>query len=426
MPTVDVAPASYEAASALLGRQVAPALDDIVGRLTGTLSQTGGMAGSDPAGRAWAGSYDAATRSVVSGMQTQTSAAFRLAGLLEQTGFNHRCAELASRAGADVSVDRTRYDLMFPGCASTVPTAAGGTGGGPPGWSLVQKYLAGYVWPNGHQDRLRAAAGAWRQASAEMGKLPEATLQAQYSIDQQVSPDAGTAVEVCAAYGGHLDEVASMCQTLADACDAMAGHLDQAHSQIEHELAWGTAETIGITAITFGFGAVFGVSEGRIAAAAARIGDIIAQLIAKAEALAGSMSGIVTRAVAVVQRLKPLSEADTVAAEVENAQQLPEIGSTAEEIADQNLELAAEKEAADAKAWSELPTAARRSEKPPGFDPETWQWRSASRNKVGMDWWDPEGGEWRYHPADKYHAPHWDYNPWTQWNTRWQHLYPGD
>jgi hypothetical protein len=70
-----------------------------------------------------------------------------------------------------------------------------------------------------------------------------------------------------------------------------------------------------------------------------------------------------------------------------------------------------------ARALSTFPKAARLSEKPPGFNPETWEWRSATRNKVGNDWWDPEGGEWRYHPADKYHDPHWDYNPWTQWNS---------
>jgi hypothetical protein len=72
-----------------------------------------------------------------------------------------------------------------------------------------------------------------------------------------------------------------------------------------------------------------------------------------------------------------------------------------------------------------FPKAAQLSEKPPGFEPETWQWRSATRANVGKDSWDPEGGEWRYHPADKYHDPHWDHNPWTNWNKPWQHLYPG-
>ena len=78
------------------------------------------------------------------------------------------------------------------------------------------------------------------------------------------------------------------------------------------------------------------------------------------------------------------------------------------------------------RALASLPKAARNSEKPPGFNPETWQWREGSRANVPRSWWDPEGGEWRFHPADKYHDPHFDYNPWQQWNNPWQHLYPGD
>jgi hypothetical protein len=78
------------------------------------------------------------------------------------------------------------------------------------------------------------------------------------------------------------------------------------------------------------------------------------------------------------------------------------------------------------RALARLPKAARQSEKPPGFNPETWQWREGSRTNVPRSWWDPEGGEWRFHPADKRHDPHWDYNPWEQRNHPWQHLYPGD
>ena len=85
---------------------------------------------------------------------------------------------------------------------------------------------------------------------------------------------------------------------------------------------------------------------------------------------------------------------------------------------------AAEEGTAFGRALSRFPKAARLSKKPPGFDPQTWQWRDASRNIPEKHWWDPEGGEWRYHPADKWHGPHWDYNPWTEWNSPWQHIYP--
>ncbi|MCA4135320.1 DUF6531 domain-containing protein [Arthrobacter sp. M4] len=79
------------------------------------------------------------------------------------------------------------------------------------------------------------------------------------------------------------------------------------------------------------------------------------------------------------------------------------------------------------RALSKLPKDAQRSEKPPGFDPETWNWMGASRQGLAeKHWYDPRGGEWRNHPADKWHDSHWDYNPWTEWNSPWQHIYPGE
>lgn len=87
--------------------------------------------------------------------------------------------------------------------------------------------------------------------------------------------------------------------------------------------------------------------------------------------------------------------------------------------------VAAEEATAASRALSRFPKAAQRSEKPPGFDPQTYQWREASRSIPEKHWWDPAGGEWRYHGADKWHEPHWDYNPWSQWNSPWQHIYPG-
>lgn len=58
--------------------------------------------------------------------------------------------------------------------------------------------------------------------------------------------------------------------------------------------------------------------------------------------------------------------------------------------------------------------------KPPGWTPD-WQAGPASRTATdGWHWWDPQGGEWRYH-VDRHHSPHWDHNPWTDWNTKWEH-----
>lgn len=65
--------------------------------------------------------------------------------------------------------------------------------------------------------------------------------------------------------------------------------------------------------------------------------------------------------------------------------------------------------------------------KPPEWN-DQWQWRYPEGEGLGASyprWYDLEGGEWRWHAPDKYHSiGHWDYNPWTSWNSAWQNIYP--
>ena len=60
---------------------------------------------------------------------------------------------------------------------------------------------------------------------------------------------------------------------------------------------------------------------------------------------------------------------------------------------------------------------------PPGWDP-SWEWRYPEGSSTSSPrWFDPEGGEWRWHPPDKWHPDgHWDYNPWTEWNSPWRNI----
>ena len=55
---------------------------------------------------------------------------------------------------------------------------------------------------------------------------------------------------------------------------------------------------------------------------------------------------------------------------------------------------------------------------PEGIDPPTEGQckpgpasRPSERDKGGQSLWDPKGGEWRYFPENKWHNPHWDYQP---------------
>jgi len=46
-----------------------------------------------------------------------------------------------------------------------------------------------------------------------------------------------------------------------------------------------------------------------------------------------------------------------------------------------------------------------------------------SDRSIGVARHNPKGGEWRWHGPDKWHPDgHWDYNPWTNWNSPWQNV----
>ena len=60
---------------------------------------------------------------------------------------------------------------------------------------------------------------------------------------------------------------------------------------------------------------------------------------------------------------------------------------------------------------------------PPGWN-KNWEWGPPSGRADGSNrWFYEDGGEWRYHDVDPWHdTPHWDYNPWDQWNSPWQNV----
>ncbi len=47
---------------------------------------------------------------------------------------------------------------------------------------------------------------------------------------------------------------------------------------------------------------------------------------------------------------------------------------------------------------------------------------ASRRGSGGQSLYDESGGEWRYFEGDNYHSPHWDYNPWNNWNSQWQNV----
>lgn len=52
--------------------------------------------------------------------------------------------------------------------------------------------------------------------------------------------------------------------------------------------------------------------------------------------------------------------------------------------------------------------------------------RPSEAGKGGQSLWDENGGEWRYFPGDRYHNPHWDFNPHSVPNSPWDNVPIGD
>jgi hypothetical protein len=62
---------------------------------------------------------------------------------------------------------------------------------------------------------------------------------------------------------------------------------------------------------------------------------------------------------------------------------------------------------------------------PPGYNSNWSKMWGTREGATKPHWFDPQGGEWRWHAPDDWHGTgHWDYNPWTQWNSPWQNVYP--
>lgn len=128
MGRIDVDPGTFEAASKIFGHDVANALFEDYCVLQGALGDTGGMAGSDPAGVRWRSSYDAALVQISGVTQDVINGVYTLAGLLVTTGFNHGLANSASEPGGthDV-VDHEDYggDSVGLGGFQTASGSAG-------------------------------------------------------------------------------------------------------------------------------------------------------------------------------------------------------------------------------------------------------------------------------------------------------------
>jgi hypothetical protein len=279
------------------------------------------MAGADPGGRDWSSAYDEAAKATADGMTDATYACYKIATMLQQSGFNHGQAEQASdQTLFTTPADTTTYQAPARlSCDPDPPSAAGGSSDPPKGWGLIE-HAVGYVWPNGDPDKLRRAAHAWDAAADRLNTTSYEIPEALHAIRSQQSPEVEDAVTVCEAVMGHLQDIASSCRDLSTACIQLADHIEHAHKEVIDELtellAWTVAIQAGGAALAFfSFGGSAAAAQAaqavRIAATALRVGTVIPKLAAAARAVAAGITKVTTTIAGVSKRLKIFRSART-------------------------------------------------------------------------------------------------------------------
>ena len=290
MAIVAVEVTDLVAAAGTVSRSVADPLTDAVGAAVEVVSAGGGMAGDDPAAAQWAASYDRLGPAAIAAAEDVINACYRVAAMLAATARNYARAEAAStvRGHPSVAAVASLPDDTRIGLPAGVPSAVGGGSGSPAGWNFVVHHLGGYVWPNGHQDRLRATAAAWRTSAEALEDHAFAATVVDLRPLVDALPEGRDIATVCNALGEHLQAVARTHRALAHACSRLADHIDQAHSRVEHELgellAWTAGiQVVGGIASVFSFGTAEAPTQAgeaaRIAATAAKIVAILRDFV---------------------------------------------------------------------------------------------------------------------------------------------------
>lgn len=249
----------------------------------------GAVAGHDPAGTAWADSYDAVAPQTVQAIDQLSRASVNVGALLQQAGFNHAKAEAYSDVTGGGALPPETLSFA-PGAPMSVdlPSAEGGAIADPPaGWEWLQD-VCGLIWPDGDPGRLREMGAAWARAADDLDAGWMLVSQGITALDEQDSPEIESARGVCRLLGETLSELAAQCRAIGTACDDLAGHIDSARSELITEVNLMLASIIAIevaaglaAAATGGIGAVAmqGAAYGAVLTAGARMSLIISRLL---------------------------------------------------------------------------------------------------------------------------------------------------
>jgi hypothetical protein len=272
-----------------------------VNELASVLNTSAGMAGTDTGAHAWAIEYDPLGTSLIEAATAVVQGAGQCYDLLYATGVNHLNAD-----GQSAINDEAVLALPPIGAPSfnqpAIPSAEGGHGDVPEWWHTVSAYVQGELWPNGHQDKLRAAADGWTSAARDLRVAAQlvnggpSSMGAIAPLLDQKSPEFPNLIKNCTMVRDQMRGVADGCDEAAKACSTYAQAIDDAHSKIIHEMVV-LGATVAVTEIVAAIlvPLTVGISEAvskvvdvsRLVATGSRIATIIREF-----RLAAELSGL--------------------------------------------------------------------------------------------------------------------------------------
>jgi hypothetical protein len=268
-----------------------------VSALASTLGGSAGMAGTDTGAHSWATKYDPLASDLMGASAGTAQGAGQCSDLLYATAVNHLNADGQSAINNETVLNMPPMGAS-PFSKPNVPSAEGGHSDVPDWWHTIEAYVEGQMWPNGHQDKLRAAADAWTKAGQDLRSAAmqvnggPSSMGALAPVMDQKSPEMPDLIKNCTLERDQIKTVADSFDVAAKACSSYAQAIDDAHSKILHEmlvLGATVAVTEVLAAILVPLSA--GISEAvskvvdvsRLTATGARIANIIREFIAAAE-----------------------------------------------------------------------------------------------------------------------------------------------
>lgn len=269
--------------------------------LASELGGVGGMAGNDESGKKWSASFDKATAAL---FQTLTAAVTSVNGMgegLTRAANNVLAADHKSSVGQS---DGTPFSYPMPegpytwGTVPSIPSAAGA---GSPAWPSPLNKI-----PNGHQDRLRAAAGDLHRAASSLQTVGLDLEQAMYqvsSLNSAASVDAmnGYFQLIWSPSSGHkpgpLYAAYEGCLKLAQFCETYASQIDTAHHNVEmalpHALEGWRGILAGVLTVAGIAGSLFTASGSDDVAALADASLLAPDLLPAITALTDALDGVI-------------------------------------------------------------------------------------------------------------------------------------